>query len=56
MNKPVHDKVHDERVHPESINCAVCKKCWLIVLGKLRGKCIHGGPYRGYVEVEDVES
>lgn len=50
--KPQYDPVYFETVIPWKCEC--CLKCWLIVAGKFTGKCVHGGPYKGYVEVEDA--
>ena len=46
--QPVYDKLYEAWVVPHS--CPVCRKCWLIVKA---GRCVHGGPYRGYVAVPD---
>lgn len=30
------------------VSCPVCRKCWAHVGGARHGKCVFGGPYRGY--------
>ena len=50
MQAPKHDPVFDEIVIPWT--CPCCTKCWMIVEGKRKGRCVYGGPYKGYVEVE----
>jgi len=30
--------------------CSVCKHCWLNVMTE---KCIYGGPFAGYVKIEE---
>ena len=54
-HQPVLDKLCDDWVIPCA--CPCCEKCWLIVKCTHKGqphvgKCVHGGPYKGYVEVE----
>lgn len=49
-----YDEVYGkEKMIPYSCQC--CNKCWFVIESKRRqGRCIHGGPYQGYVEVEDI--
>lgn len=42
--------IDGHRMTPYS--CACCKKCWVYVEGKHEGRCLHGGPYKGYEEVK----
>ena len=51
--KPQYDPVYFEAVIPWKCEC--CLKCWMIVAGKHAGQCVHGGPYRGYVEIKDAQ-
>lgn len=51
---PVWDALYGVWVVP--ITCPCCTKCWLIVEGKGRGRCVHGGPYKGYVTVLEVNA
>lgn len=34
-------------------SCPCCKKCWLFVAGPKKGQCAFGGPFTGYIKVED---
>jgi hypothetical protein len=50
-----YDDLYEDWVVP--ISCPCCVKCWLVVecshKGRVHlGKCVHGGPYKGYIEVE----
>lgn len=45
------DKLYGELVEP--YKCAVCKKCWRYLSGKSTGRCVHGGPYLGYIDVAE---
>lgn len=38
------------------ISCPCCRKCWFVVRGKQSGKCVHGGPYGGYINEEESGS
>lgn len=29
-------------------NCGVCKKCEIYIEGPAKGKCVYGGPFKGY--------
>lgn len=48
----VQDSVFSEIVIPHK--CPVCRKCWLVVYGRNAGKCVYGGPYRGYLELREL--
>lgn len=39
-------------VHSIPFQCPVCRACQLDLV---TGRCAHGGPYAGYVEVEDEQ-
>jgi hypothetical protein len=45
------DAVYEAWVVPWS--CPCCNKCWLVIKGKGIGKCVYGGPYKGYIEVPE---
>lgn len=38
------------------ITCSCCTKCWLFIEGPRANSCVHGGPYKGYVEVKEKDS
>jgi hypothetical protein len=44
------DKVTKQAL--ESGKCAICQRCWLETLRDARVRCIYGGPFLGYVNVE----
>lgn len=43
------DKAVEGYVIPHK--CPCCNKCWFIISGKYTGRCVHGGPYKGYFEM-----
>ena len=53
IHHPKHCRDAGDRVIEGS--CAVCRKCWIFVGGGARhGRCVYGGPYRGYAELEPI--
>lgn len=51
------DDIYQEYVSTEAVACQCCRKCWIIVSGKRAGRCVHGGPYHGYLTlVEETEN
>lgn len=53
--KPRHDAAWNEEFEEWVMpwQCGCCKKCWMRLSGDRRGSCLHGGPYMGYVFVDD---
>ncbi len=46
------DPLHEQWVI--LITCPCCKQCWIAVDDNgIGAKCIHGGPYKGYIKVPD---
>lgn len=35
--------------------CAVCSKCRIYTEGPMKGHCIYGGPFSGYIQVIDKD-
>lgn len=35
--------------------CNVCEKCKVYIEGPMMGHCVFGGPYEGYIRIEDVK-
>jgi len=50
--KPVWDELLEVWTVP--ITCPCCRQCRLIVRGKGAGKCVQGGPYKGYLDIPDA--
>lgn len=51
LTNAVWDHIYEAWVVPTT--CACCEKCALYVSGKHFGRCIHWGPYHGYVTMQD---
>jgi hypothetical protein len=48
----VWDETYEEWVIPE--RCPCCERCWRYVSGRSLNRCVHGGPYKGYIEIPDT--
>lgn len=46
MKKPL---VREELGYTIATSCPVCKRCWM----NRYGKCMYGGPFKGYVVIKD---
>lgn len=49
-----YDTTYSDLVLSDPISCPVCLKCWRVVEHSNRyGQCVHGGPYVGYIDMND---
>lgn len=57
IGPPRPDAVWDDEIKEWVVPCLCpcCRKCWIVVRdgGWIARRCIHHGPYTGYIEVPD---
>ena len=46
---------HIHEVAVAATSCPCCKSCWAYAAGPYEGRCVYGGPFTGYVRIEEGE-
>lgn len=46
-----HKSLNEKVETVAACSCPCCNKCWLYITGDMKGLCVHGGPYKGYIKV-----